>query len=230
MLRLVSRIRFSLRTFFLALLVLSLIGSHLYVSFKWRQAQTDVQRLRDELGYLTIDDPTQFYVRETSGLMGERLSWRWRIYLPPAQWHLHVATGQIEEDNYSGGAVMPSGPPQGEFTLRANLERNDFGGWSLVVSYPGGGDQFPIMPLHTDWRYSGFYVGPSQPGPGQRKMNLDIAGSGKHTESFLDDDRVVLLRLRAPTAEQAANKEPCDGVMIWFETAAPTPTAKRIGP
>jgi hypothetical protein len=230
MVRLVPRIRFSLRTFLVTLLVLSLIGSNLYVSFKWRQAQTDVQRLRDELGYLTIDDPSQLYVRETS--RGELLSWRWRIYLPPGQRHLYVATTQIGEEDYTGRAIMPPDPPLGEFTLRAHIERNVLGGWSLVVLYPEGGEEFPIMPLDADWVPDCIPTASRGPlqyaarSPRNFHLEIELAGRAEQTESFAADDRVVLLRLRAATAEQAANHEPCDGAMIWFEKAEPMPNAK----
>lgn len=50
---LVHRLRFSLRTFLGTLMLLSLMGSNLFVSFKWRQTQVENRRLRDELGYLT---------------------------------------------------------------------------------------------------------------------------------------------------------------------------------
>ena len=76
----VHRFRFSLRTFFVTLFVLSLFGSNAYVSWKWHEARQEIERLREELGYLTIEDPTRFYVREAPTHRWRE--WRWRICVP----------------------------------------------------------------------------------------------------------------------------------------------------
>jgi hypothetical protein len=216
---LVPRIRFSLRTFLVALLVLSLIGSNLYVSWKWRQTQIENWRLRDELGILTIEDPTQFYVREARG--GGILNWRWRIYAPPGQRKLYVATSRIADKDCSGGqSIVPPHPPQGEYTLTAHVEPNHFG-WALTVLYPGGGEKFHIMPPHADWVPDCFpkvHSGPVPPRPPRRiPIEIEVAGRNQEPESFAGDEPVVLLRLRAPTPEQAAKHEDCDGIMLWFK-------------
>ena len=61
----------------------------------------------------------------------------------------------------------------------------------------------------------------------RNNARYQVAGRGK-TESFSADEPVILLRVRAPTAEQDVNQGACDGVMIWFEkpkTPLPNGTA-----
>jgi hypothetical protein len=205
------------------LLVLSLIGSNLYVSFKWRQAQTDVQRLRDELGYLTIDDPTRFYVRELPTL--EPLNWRWRIYVPQGERDFCAGVGRIPIEGAGAGssgrhysrrsqAGSPlTDPMQGEYTLTARIERNQLGNWRLVIQYPDGGLTQAIMPPDAGWLSAEELFGQVR---SNREIQATAAGGNKQTESFAADDMVVLLRLRAPKHDQTPN-EPCDGVIIWFE-------------
>jgi hypothetical protein len=146
--RLVPRIRFSLRTFFLTLLVMSLIGSNLYVSFKWRLANTEVQRLRDELGVLTIDDPTRFYVRYDP--LSDDLVWRWRIYVPPGAFSSRLSGGGIPETGtkVTGGGGGTNANP-GEYTITARVERGPLGRWRVTLSGPGFGQMVAILPQYS---------------------------------------------------------------------------------
>lgn len=59
----VHRIRFVLRTLLL-LVVVSFVGSNLYLRWKCLVEMGEIERLRGELGVLTVEDPNRFYVRE----------------------------------------------------------------------------------------------------------------------------------------------------------------------
>ena len=210
------RLRFSLRRLLASLFLLSLVGSNFYVSYKWRQSQTENERLRNELGYLTITDPSRIYVCEMPTF--EPLSWKWRIYMPPGGRTLCTATGRITATGFNGGSVAKHGPAwpvdplQGEYTLTARVERDQHGGWRLAITYPDGRNTLGFTPPDAQWLVDdGYFV--SSP----RKLHVDIAGAKKETQSFAADDTVVLLRLRAPDVQKSGSDKPCDGVMVWFE-------------
>lgn len=220
------QLRFSLRTFFVSLLLLSLVGSNLYVSWRWHEARKDVERLRDELGYLTIDDPAKFHVREVPTY--EPLNWRWRIYVPPGQHWFHVGVGHISKTGMGAGASSARGPERptdslvGEYTMTARIERDPLGKWQLAVSWPDGRSTTSINEPYAGW------LPTANRGPHiqvRKKYHVDIAGGKpiggsarkRETESFLADERVVLLRLRAPDDLAADTGQPCDGVLIWFD-------------
>jgi len=218
------KLRFSLRAFLLTLFVLSLIASNLYVSWKWRESRVEVDRLREEMGWLKIDDPTRIHVRQIES--PEPLSWAWRIYLPPGNRTLYAGGGAIAETglktdsaadtslqpNSKQSKTSPPDPLDYEFTLTARIERDQRGNLQLAVSAPRQGLAFALRPKDSAWimddKRFGLWT--------TRKLQLEAAGSRGQTESFAADDAIVLLRLRAPDDKQAESGEPCDGVMIWF--------------
>ncbi|HVW39010.1 MAG TPA: hypothetical protein VHB99_16965 [Pirellulales bacterium] len=53
------RIRFSLKTLFVVLLVGTLAGSHVFTSYRLKKTHDENVKLRTELGYLTIEDRTK---------------------------------------------------------------------------------------------------------------------------------------------------------------------------
>ena len=218
------KLRFSLRAFLLTLFVLSLIASNLYVSWKWHASRSENDRLREELGWLTIDDPTRICVRQVQ--TGEPLSWTWRIYLPPGNRSLHTGSGRIAETglkaDYGGATSLLPGKGRGgtsppdlrdyEFTLTARVERDQGGNLQLAVFTPRIRHTLALLPHDSAWISDKKHFGLSS----TRKIQVEAAGSRGQIESFAADEAVVLLRLRAPDAKQAASREPCDGIMIWF--------------
>lgn len=222
------KLRFSLRAFLLTLLVLSLFGSNAYVSWKWDEARQEIDFVREELGYLTIADPTQFYIREVPTL--EPLSWRWRIYAPPGERSFHLGIGRVPAVGLqadTGAARGPSSPRDslvGEYTMTARIERDQLGKWRLAVSWPEGGLWTSILGPDASWLSAGDRY---QDVHASRKCDIEVAGSKpvngsatkRQTESFSPDEPVVLLRLRAPQDLKRDAGEPCDGVLIWFENA-----------
>jgi hypothetical protein len=220
------RFRFSLRTFLVSLLLLSLIGSNLYVSWRWNEARHEIERLREELGYLIVDDPTKFHVRAVP--THDPLSWRWRIYVPPGQHWFHMGIGRIAKTGLEAGSGSATGPSRptnslaGEFTMTARIERDTFGNWQLIVSWPGGSSMMSINERDAGW------LPKENRGPHtqvRRKFHADVAGGRpmagsarrREMESFPPDEPVVLLRLRAPADLATDTGQPCDGVMIWFD-------------
>jgi hypothetical protein len=77
------RLRFSLRAFLAAVGVVCLVVSNTIAVRELSELRRENRRLRDELGYLTIDDPLQVHVAAARSL--EELQWRWRVYVPPGK-------------------------------------------------------------------------------------------------------------------------------------------------
>jgi hypothetical protein len=221
---LIHRFRFSLRTLFLTLFVLSLALSNYLVSQKWRETQKETQRLRDELGVLTIDNPKRFYIRELPRTAVEPLTWRWRIYVPPGEFDSWLAGGGIPKTGLvaTGGAANAEAK-SGEYTLTARVERDLLGKWRLTVWGPTFGQSLEIPPQFASWLSES--ATHSHGIQSSRKFQAEKAGSSPkslrrlqgETQSFAVGEPVVLLRLRAPEDLKKDSGKPCDGVMIWID-------------
>jgi hypothetical protein len=73
-------LRFSLLGLFALVTIVALAVALYLTQSRLALAQAEVQRLRRETGYLTIDDPTQVHVINVPTT--DAMHWRWRIYLP----------------------------------------------------------------------------------------------------------------------------------------------------
>ena len=233
---LIRHFRFSLRTLFLTLLAMSLALSNYLVSQKWREAQTETQRLRDELGHLTMDDPKRFYVCEMPRML-EPLTWRWRVYVPPGDFDSCVASGGVPKTGtQTTGGTGNADAKTGEYTLTARVERDPLGKWRLTLWGPSFGQSIEIPPPSARWLSEN--AGHGDGIQARKKFLTEKAGSTPkslrkllgETQSFSADDPVVLLRLRAPEDLKNDDGAPCDGVMIWFEKSRNTrPKGLRPG-
>jgi hypothetical protein len=132
-----------------------------------------------------------------------------------------LATSGIAETGTQVGSFSSRGklPVDGEFTLAVRVERAQNGGWELAATYPGGRMTLGIKPPYADWVFNG----DAYPAVRAHRNNAryEVAGQKGKTESFADDEPLVLLRVRAPLPDQAANHQPCDGVMVWFDHVNP---------
>jgi hypothetical protein len=130
------RIRFSLKTLFVVLLIGTLAGSHMFTSYRLKQTHDENVKLRTELGYLTIEDPSKVHV---VGLAThEDLTWQWRVYVPEgARVVLKTATDHVPEYGLPEDWHMASECPPGEYLLTAAVRRDREGNWQLKVA--GGG-------------------------------------------------------------------------------------------
>ena len=216
------RPRFSLATLILAATIVCLLVA-LWAT--WRRlketrlelawAQSELQKYRNELGYLTITDPNKVHAIgvRTPG----RLQWRWRVYLPKNRgFRLHAVTGAVMKDRIPGpgrrmGRYSPI--PSGEFLLHAYVDKDHDGQWLLFVDEPRGTGSVSIPENEGPW------VG------GEAEFTIEQVGPGT-TQSFEPGAPVVLLRLRVHrivekrddgTTSLRASEEPGDGLMIWIE-------------
>src|SRR5947207_15917846 len=110
------RPRISLLT---ALLLMTIAGLAIVVVLQWREVgplRAENRRMRDELGYLSIDDPTKAYAIQLKTVGDE--PWKWRVYLPPG--------GKYEMCCYSGHPLPAAMALQGH-------------DWPAAVKGHGGG-------------------------------------------------------------------------------------------
>jgi hypothetical protein len=229
------RPRFSLATL---LLVATIVCVLVALWATWRRlqetrielasAEDELQKYRDEMGYLTITDPNKVHAIgvRTPG----RLQWRWRVYLPEnRRFRLHTVTGAVPKDGIPGpgGRIgMSSTIQSGEILLHAYVERDHKGQWLLHVDDASGGGSVSIPENNGPW------VG------GEAGFTFEQVRPG-NTQAFQAGAPVVLLRLRVHrivekqedgTTSHRAPEEPCDGLMIWIEEATSNPPNRPSPP
>jgi hypothetical protein len=204
--RLRRPIRFSLRTVFLLVTLVALVISLWINSRELRQAKKEVQKLRDECGYLTILDAKKAHAIAVRRLGS--LRWAWRIYLPAdRQFRLCSSTKLVPAIGIPTDRGYSMLHRTGEFLLEAGVEKDERGQWKLCLQIPGHGESTGI----GDWRDHASSWSSDGVGPGQ-------------TCSFEPGQSLVLLRLRVSEEVRHANgtirrspQGPADGLMIWIE-------------
>jgi len=63
-----SRWAFSLRTMLLVGVLIVLAVSHLVTTWRLKEASSELQKLREEVGYLDVADPSRIYAVQVSTL------------------------------------------------------------------------------------------------------------------------------------------------------------------
>jgi hypothetical protein len=212
-------LRFRLGTMLLVLGLALVTVSHVYTSVKLRQANESVKQLREEVGYLDIEDPTKVHVLalETT----EPDTWRWRVYIPKGNtyaWRLASenlprtglpdgGTSGISNENYSAR--------DNEMLVTAALHQRPHGIGELVVTsrISGSRDQMSdathrIAADSFAWR---------ETTPGQERDVL-----GERTTAILDPaGPIVLLKVRALEKQSDSSfqpsTKPMPGIAVWLE-------------
>jgi hypothetical protein len=206
-----------------AFLLITIAGLAIDVALQWhelRPLRADNRRMRDELGYLNIDDPTKAYAIQLKNLGDE--PWKWRIYLPPGgkyqlccfKGHPLPAAMGLQERNWSaavkaqgGGVVNMGSGLEGEFMVEARLEKKGRL-WTLHFT-PGGSTSVYQASSESENNDEPAVVG-----------NL-----GEKQEKFEPADPILLLHLAKPMVTKLSNgnttsetpEGPADGVVLWIE-------------
>ncbi|HVX11520.1 MAG TPA: hypothetical protein VHC22_10085 [Pirellulales bacterium] len=209
------RLQFSLGRLLLAIGVLMLLGSHIFTSWKLKQAREDVDRMATELGRLTIREPDRLNVVAVPTY--DDLTWRWRAHVPEARkYYLDWATAEIPE---IGVPLHPHkgirfSLPAGEFMLTVAARRDRVGEWKLTVAEQHHSSvSTPIPEDHAGWLVDNpGYIMTSQAGT-------------DGTESATDGEHLVLLRVTCGTTA-TPNTPPASssGLMVWAVEERPEPS------
>lgn len=133
--------RFSLLTLMLATLFLGMALAIVLLTLELIPLRAEVQQLRNEAGYLTIDDPTKIHAIGVD--TDSPLLWKWKVYFPPAKGVLgvHAILGELppageEPSKRSGVTLDGSAPVEGVITARLHRDVNDI--WQFETEFDGG--------------------------------------------------------------------------------------------
>ena len=130
--------RFRLRTLMIVVAVVGVIVGSYVMGTKLRQAERELQVLRNETGRLTIGDRTQVHVINVA--VDEPNTWRWRLFIPKGQkysWNLAAEEiPQFDVPQRAGIKTVSNEPyweRDNEMLVTATLRRQDDSNWRLSV-------------------------------------------------------------------------------------------------
>jgi hypothetical protein len=212
------RAKFSLRTLLVLVAVICFaIGSYV-VGRKLSDADREIRKLRNEVGVLTVDDPTKVHVIAVN--VDEPNTWRWRLFIPKGhKYSWNIAAENIPrhepppKSGTAGFSNMPYWERDNELLVTAKLRKGDDGNWRLSVD-PRIGDSTSQLTGAT-----------LQISNEQIKWMTDGRGSG--TDGQVAGDRgvsvrepegpIILLQRRPTDASGQPSPNPMPGFMIWLK-------------
>jgi hypothetical protein len=198
------RPRFTLRVLFfvvaLVALVVSLINTY-RIAQRNRLLEAENQRLRNEVGELSVEDESQFHAIQVA--TDNELEWAWRIWIPEGRsYRLRSIGGQIPKEGFpqSGGTIYLREP--GEHVVRYRIRRDPRDDkWYGATSTTGGS----VGKDRQEWVEWG-------------SRSATTGGVGTTTRALSPDQRVELARHRVSQADSTEKMEdPAAGFLIWLE-------------
>jgi len=219
-------LRFSLATLILLATIVCLAVSLWTTSRRFRQAtleaetlRAEIQKYREEMGYLTISDPSKVHA---IGVHAHgNFKWQWRVYLPEnRRFWMHVVTGGVPQRGVPAPGTSSRSAwmvESGQSLFYAAVEKDQRDNWVFCVDEgnSGSASQTGIHQAHEQWLERGVGWTTEQVTPGR-------------TQTFEPGQPIVLLRLRVHESVEKAEdgttstssrepEEPCDGLMIWID-------------
>ena len=214
------RPRFSLRTFFLVVTAVCFAVGLYVFGKRYIEIQREVRKLRSEVGYLTIDDPSKVHVLAID--TGEPDTWRWRIFIPQGhRYSWHIAAENIPRDDVpkTGGTSGVSNEPywehDNEVLATARLRRVDANQWRLSIESRIGdskdqmfGTSLQIPDDKLQWMAT--------------VSSTDGRVAGNSGAQIFDPAGPIILLQRRPCEQQpdgnyAPSPNPMPGFMIWLK-------------
>ncbi|MEZ6091745.1 MAG: hypothetical protein R3C05_27800 [Pirellulaceae bacterium] len=144
-----GKLRFSLRSFLLTAIVLSLVCSHLWTSLRYRESIVELKKLRREVGYLTEPDLSKLVATRVPS--DDPLTWKARVRTPALQsYQIAYSTvwpgGEIAPRWYSA-QVLPEG--ESLITLRLLRDPRD-NRWKIITLVRHEGSVWRMATALTD--------------------------------------------------------------------------------
>ncbi|QDV11219.1 hypothetical protein CA51_10800 [Rosistilla oblonga] len=141
--------RFSLRGLLGLVVVVTMVGSHFYTSWKLRQAMVQLKQLRSEVGYLNETDRSKLVVAVVP--TDEPLTWKIRVRTPALQsYQIAYSTlwpaGSAEPTWYSG-QPLPGG--ESLVTLRLFSDPRD-NRWKIITLVRNQGNLWRMATVLSD--------------------------------------------------------------------------------
>lgn len=137
-----AKIQISLLSLLLATALVGLSIVHWQLARKADGLESTISQLRNELGYLNVEDPSKVYVRQVEST--EPLTWKYRVYLPSdTKFRLHRVEGRgpkgAAPDRFVGRGGAGSSPSlTGRFTMVIAVTKDPASGQSYLQIKTGG--------------------------------------------------------------------------------------------
>ena len=211
------RPRVSLLAFLLAVTVVCLAVSHWQTSRQLASSQLELRRLRDEVGYLSVDDKSKFHAVALD--TDEPNTWQWRLFIPKNhryKWNLACENIPQHIPPAQAGSTTVSNEPywetDNEVLVTARLRQNDNKSWTLSVSSKIGdskhqmaGGTLTIPEDKMSWLGS----------------STDGRVVGSRGTAVRDPDGPIILLQKRPTDRRpdgsyGPSQGPMPGFMIWL--------------
>jgi hypothetical protein len=205
--RIAWRPRLSLLT---ALLLMTIIGLAIGLIQLWREVgplRAEVRQLRDEVGRLSIDDPTKLHAIEVRSV--DDHTWKWRVWVPEGKTvQVHSQWGNVPRNGVppSHNSVAIN---SGEYWITLSARHNkESGQWEETLATQGGSVGGIIQPNEHwfDWK------------------STASTGEGVSHTTYVAPDKdatVVLKRFRAGQVNSSAllnkSNQPTPGFIVWIE-------------
>jgi hypothetical protein len=214
-----GRWRFSLRTLLLLVVIVCIAIPMGMQTYKLHRAETEIRRLRNEVGYLSVEESSKVHVIAVD--MNEPDTWRWRIFLPQGvrySWCLgfgDIPAKGVPQPKLKHTSNEPYSDEDAEVVVTARLRQLDDGNWSLSVAsmigdqpYQMGGARVTI-PAEEMHRI-------------QKTTVYDQQTLGTRGTKTLDPSGPIILlqkrtRERQPDGSYQSSAGPMAGYMIWME-------------
>jgi hypothetical protein len=196
------RPRLSLLT---ALLLMTIVGMAIVLVQLWFEVdplRAELRELRNEVGRLSIDDPTQFHAIQVRS--DNEYVWKWRVWIPEGrEYQINLSTESIPKTGYpqSNGMIVIDKP--GESWIEYRIKHDtDTKNWSDQLTTP-----------------SGSVGSSSQPWVTWNRRTSTSEGIGNKTEAR--DPKKTILLCRHRVSKKATNsgriEDPSAGFMLWLE-------------
>jgi hypothetical protein len=217
-----ARAKFSLRTLLIVVaLVCFAIGTYV-VGTRLANAEREVRKLRNESGFLTIDDRSKVHVIALG--VDEANTWRWRLFIPKGhQYSWNIAAEKIPKNDVPEKAEIRGisneayWEQDNEVLVTARLRQGEDKNWRLSVESRIGdsknqmsGAALQIAKEKMQWMIDG------------RASSTDGRVTGDRGVAVFDPKGPIILLQRRPTERQPdgsylPSPNPMPGYMVWLK-------------
>lgn len=204
--------RFSLLTLVLATTIVAL-GITVYLQHReLAPLRMENQRLRAEIGELTVEDPSKLHVIAVEKPGGYR--WEWRIHYPEGHdWWIHLAE-HVPNNTLPAKSDAEAflGARGGEVTLIAEVLRGEDGKRYLYLR--SDTQNSPYLNIdQSDWVN------------GRTMLSVAITGEGLQVSSEVDEP-LELLRLESDKRGKPEGYD--EGLLIWISNKRSSPPKTQL--
>jgi len=134
-----SRAKISLLSFLLVFSLVGVVFSHWHTSKKLHSLAQEVNKLRNEAGYISVEDESQLHAISLD--TGEANTWKWRLFLPKGRrykWNIACENIPASTPPAKPGVSSVSNEPYWEsetnVLVTAKLREKSNGDWTMIVS------------------------------------------------------------------------------------------------